>query len=240
MTEARKKVLLVDDVELFVELEKTFFHRANVTLLVARNGLEALDLAHRERPDLIFMDLFMPEMDGDVACARLKEDPDLSSIPVVMVTHGGRDPDLQRCREAGCDDILLKPVNRHKFVAAARRFIGLEDRVAPRVEARIEVRYANGGDELTDYSLNMSTGGLFLETERLLPVETELQVSFNLPDRNDPVRSRARVAWVNEPDRRIKPGLPPGMGLQFLDLSLDDLQDVRAFVREHLNRSLPS
>ncbi|RMF48079.1 MAG: TIGR02266 family protein [Deltaproteobacteria bacterium] len=240
MNAPRKKVLLVDDVELFVELEKTFFHRANVTLLVARNGLEALDLARRERPDLIFMDLFMPEMDGDVACARLKEDPDLSSIPVVMVTHGGRDADLQRCRDAGCDDILLKPVNRHKFVAAARRFIGLEDRVAPRVDARIEVRYANGGNELTDYSLNMSTGGLFLETDRLLPVETELQVSFNLPDRDEPVRTRARVAWANEPDNRIKPGLPPGMGLQFLDLSLDDLQDVRSFVREHLDRILPS
>ncbi len=240
MSKPNKKVLLVDDVELFVELEKTFFHRSNVTLLVARNGKEALDLARRERPDLIFMDLFMPEMDGDVACARIKDDPDLAHIPVVMVTHGGREADLQRCRDSGCDDVLLKPVNRHKFVAAARRFIGLEDRMAPRVEARIQVRYAADGQELTDYSLNMSTGGLFLETEAPLPVETELQLVFPLPDRAEPVRTRARVAWVNEPDNRIKPGLPPGMGLQFLDLSLDDLQDVRAFVRDHLDRRLPS
>ncbi|TYO99870.1 uncharacterized protein (TIGR02266 family) [Geothermobacter ehrlichii] len=231
----RKKVLLVDDVELFVELEKTFFHRANVTLLVARNGAQAVEIARRERPDLIFMDLFMPVMDGDQACMRIKADPELAHIPIVMVTHGGREDYLQRCRKAGCDDVLLKPVNRHKFTAVASRYLGLQERRAPRVPVRLQVRYGNGPEkELTDFSINLSTGGLFLVTDHPLPVDTELRLSFVFPDRNRPVVARARVAWINDDDERVKPELPTGMGVQFVDLSLDDLRAIRAFVRRQL------
>ncbi len=228
----RKKVLLVDDVELFVELEKTFFHRADLTLLVARNGVQAIEIARRERPDLIFMDLFMPVMDGDQACRRIKADPDLAHIPIVMVTHGGRDDALQRCRNAGCDEVLLKPVDRHKFTAVASRYLGLRERRAPRVPVRLQVRYGDGSsEELTDFSINLSTGGLFLVTDRPLPVDTELRLSFFLPDRERPIVARARVAWINDDGERTKPDLPSGMGVQFVDLSLDDLRAIRTFVR---------
>ncbi|HKK01215.1 MAG TPA: response regulator, partial [Desulfuromonadales bacterium] len=102
---SHRKILLVDDVELFLELEKTFFNRAGFQLLVARTGQEAYDLAVSERPDLIFMDLFMPQMNGDEACRLLKADPALAAIPVVMVTQGGHEEELRRCRQAGCNDI---------------------------------------------------------------------------------------------------------------------------------------
>jgi len=229
----RKKVLLVDDVELFLELEKTFFRREEVELQIARSGRQAVEIVLKEHPDLVFMDLFMPEMDGDAACLEIKRNPATAGIPVVMVTHGGREADLERCRAACCDEILLKPINRHLFMDTARRFLNMADRQSPRVPSRISVRYgANGEHELNDFALNLSTGGLFLEKAAPLAAGTRLTLEFPLPGRPKPVRCRARVAWVNRPERSGRSRLPAGMGVQFLDLGLDELQAIREFVKQ--------
>jgi uncharacterized protein (TIGR02266 family) len=230
---AQKKVLLVDDVELFLALEKTFFRREEVTLLFARSGRQAVKTTLAERPDVVFMDLFMPEMNGDEACRLIKQHPECGSTPVVMVTHGGRDSDLETCRAAGCDDILFKPINRHDLLETAHRFLQLADRAAPRIPAKLTVRYGQGMQrKLSDYSVNISTGGLFLETESPLPVDSNLQLEFPLPGRTEPVICQARVAWINAPNCPGRLQLPSGMGMQFLDLSLDDLQSIRDFIKQ--------
>lgn len=229
----QKTVLLADDVELFLELEKTFFRRENFRLLVARNGIEAFETIAHEKPDLVFLDLYMPEMTGDECCRKVKADPDLSSIPIVMVTHGGREDDLARCREAGCDDIVLKPINRHNFLNTARRHLDVQDRGAPRVRARLHIRYGHPGEEQTlkDYTVNLSAGGVFIETEAPLEVDTPLRIRFDLPGRAVPIECRGRVAWINRPEKPVKPKLPGGMGVQFIDMGLDELGDIREYVK---------
>jgi len=230
---APKKVLLVDDVELFLDLEKSFFRREDVQLLIAKTGRQAVDLAKQEQPSLIFMDLFMPGMNGDEACRLIKQSSATSHIPVVMVTHGGREADLDFCRTAGCDDILLKPINRNHFLETARRFLQLTERIATRFKTKLSVRYgAETTSLLTDFALNISTGGLFLETANPLPVETPMTLEFPLPGREHPVVCQARVAWTNEPDSPSRLQLPSGMGLQFLDLKLADLQAIREYIRQ--------
>ena len=226
------KVLLADDVELFLELEKTFFRRAGVTLLVARTGQQAIDLVRAERPHLVFMDLYMPELDGDEACRRIKADPVLRFTPVVMVTHGGREEDLERCRQAGCDEVVLKPINRHQFLETARRFLDVVTRAAPRVGARLKVHYGLDRESpLSNFSINLSTGGLFLETDAPLAEDTPLFLEFDLPERPEGVSCRGRVAWVNDPGQPKNLSLPPGMGVQFVDLSLADMQLIRTFIK---------
>lgn len=228
-----QKVLLVDDVELFLILEKSFFRRAELLLLTARNGIEAVEMALAEKPSVVFMDLFMPELDGDQACRKIKSHPDGKHIPVVMVTHGGREADLQRCRDAGCDDILLKPINSHQFLETARHFLHQATRAAARVEARLIVRYGQKLQrQLSDYAVNISTGGLFLETDNPLPLGTPLALEFPLPDRELPVQCNARVAWINPYDQPDRNQLPKGMGLQFVDLPMVDLQAIRDFVMQ--------
>jgi len=228
----RKKILLADDIELFLELEKTFFRRENFDLLVARNGLQALEITRAQRPDLILMDLYMPGMNGDECCRRIKADPALRDIPVVIVTQAGHDADQEKCRAAGCSDILLKPINRHLFVETARRLLAVSDRVQPRVLARLRVTYGAGGELLTDFTINISTGGLFLETAIPLPAETPLFLEFDLPQPQRLIRTCARVAWVNGTEAPKKPSLPTGMGIQMLDLSLDDLHAIRDYIKE--------
>lgn len=229
---AKTKVLLADDIELFLELEKTFFRRDEFELFTARSGTKALEMIRTVRPDLVFMDLHMPEMDGDECCRQVKADPALRSIPIVIVTHMGEEKAQVRCREAGCDDILLKPINRHLFMATARRLLSLRERTDPRVQARLQVRFGSGGAVLTDYSVNISTGGIFLETATPLPQGTALQLEFTLPPRTTPIRCQGRVAWVNHPNFPSKPGLPPGIGVQMLDLTLDELHAIRDFIKD--------
>lgn len=229
----KKKILLADDVELFLELEKTFFRRENFDLLIARDGRQAFDLIVAERPDLVFMDLFMPQMNGDECCARVKADPVLRATPIVMVTQGGRQEDLERCQRSGCDGILLKPINRHHFVETARQFLRVEERREPRVTAHLRVLCGTDPQRLlSNYALNISSGGLFLETAEPLLVGTPLELEFILPDQPAPIRCKGRVAWVNEATYPSKPSLPSGMGVQFLDLGLDDLHAIREFIKQ--------
>lgn len=100
----------------------------------------------------------------------------------------------------------------------------------PRYTARIAIFNGPYQKELlTDYSINISTGGLFIETEKILPIDTDLIVKFNLPDLDIIITTRARVAWTNDPGALKKASLPPGMGLQFVDLSLEDLRNLRSY-----------
>jgi uncharacterized protein (TIGR02266 family) len=228
----RKKILLADDVKLFVELEKTFFNREDFELLVAYDGNQTVEIARQEQPALIFLDLHMPEMDGDECCRQLKADPRCSHIPIVMVTHGGRDEDIGRCRLAGSDETIFKPINRHTFLATASKFLAIHERQQPRHQARLCIHYGSDDQLLSDYSINLSTGGLFLETSHILPVETPLEIEFILPEREEPIRCSARVAWVNHPELPNKPNLPGGMGLQFRDITLKDLDAIRDFIKK--------
>lgn len=229
----RKKVLLVDDVDLLLELEKTFFWRVEIDLLLARDGRKALEIIKDEKPNLVFLDLHMPVMSGDVCCRRVKSNPSLRDIPIVMLPHEGNEADLKRCREAGCDTVVFKPINRHHFIAVARKFLHLKCRAAPRVKARLQIHCGSDPDHLLKkFTFNLSTGGVFVETPELQPVDTPLIVAFEVPELKGAISCRARVAWVNRPEDKMKPLLPPGMGIQFLDLSLEDLEAIFAFVKK--------
>jgi len=101
----------------------------------------------------------------------------------------------------------------------------------PRFLARIAI-YSGPtlSDLVTDYSINISTGGVFIETTKILPEDTAVIVKFCLPDADNLIVTNARVAWTNEPGAFKKASLPPGMGLQFLDLSLEDMHAIRTYL----------
>jgi len=229
---SRRKVMLADDVELFLELEKTFFQRREFDLVVARTGQQAVDLAASERPDLVFMDLFMPELDGDAACALIKQDTQLQQIPVVMVTHGGKEEDIARCRAAGCDEILFKPINRHLFMTTARHFLQMTDREAPRIRVHLPVRYGREPQKLlSDYVFNLSERGLFISTTKSFELLEVLNLEFVLPDIRHTIRCKAIVSWHNRPGQPMRPSLPPGVGVEFDRMAADDLAALREFIK---------
>jgi uncharacterized protein (TIGR02266 family) len=109
----------------------------------------------------------------------------------------------------------------------------LEQRYEARYKARLAIFYGSGQRKLmTDYSVNMSTGGVFIETAKPMPVETTLFVKFMLPANGETISCKTKVAWTNEPEEIKSKDLPLGMGLRFLDLSLDHLNAIRCYISE--------
>jgi len=107
----------------------------------------------------------------------------------------------------------------------------LAKRPDPRYLTRIAIFYGPFQKKiLTDYSINMSTGGVFIETSMILPEDTELTVKFKLPDSDAIIVAKVRVAWTNGPEALKKTALPPGMGLQFLNLSPEDMRAIRTYL----------
>jgi len=229
----KKKILLVNDVMLYLEKEKTFFNRDQFELRLANNGLEAIGIVREEKPDLVFMDLHMREMDGDKCCHIIKSDEEIRKTPVIMVLDGVNDEDFERSWSAGCDDIIVKPLNRLYFQAITKRYLHIQFRKTPRHIARLRVRFGSNQESLlTDYAINVSTGGVFIETSTILAVDTIISVEFILPQNIETISCEARVAWVNHPEKIINPNLPSGMGLQFLNLSPNDMKAIREYIKK--------
>src|SRR5262249_7351130 len=107
-----KKILLVDDASVFLSLAGKMLERTGAHILTAQNGIDAVKMIQSENPDVIVLDLVMPEMTGDKVCYAVKADPATSDIPVIIVTSRGMPEEIERCRRAGCDDFLTKPVKQ--------------------------------------------------------------------------------------------------------------------------------
>jgi len=227
----KRSILLVDDVELFLELDRTFFHREGFDLLMAISPDEIMQLVLKGKPDLIFMDMDIPGSRGDKICRWIKQDQGLM-IPVIMVVDSGDNLSESLCRQAGCDAIIHRPVKRHQLLSAARTFLDLTDRQLSRVQTRLPVEY--GLDEAalkTRYSVNLSPGGLFVATDEMVPVDSDLALRVEFPAGSRRLSCRGRVAWLNQPVLASKkPHLPTGMGIQFAQLSANELTLVKGFL----------
>lgn len=104
-----KKILLVDDQKEVRLLVETTLDGSGYEFYGATNGREAVDRAISIIPDLILMDVIMPEMDGFEACRRIKNNPALKHIPIIMLTARSQQADMEKGREAGADDYFIKP-----------------------------------------------------------------------------------------------------------------------------------
>ena len=118
-----KKVLIVEDNELNMKLFHDLLEAHGFETLQTREGLKALDMAREHRPDLILMDIQLPEVSGLEVTKWLKDDEDLSGIPVVAVTAFAMKGDEERIREGGCEAYLSKPITVTTFIETVRRFL---------------------------------------------------------------------------------------------------------------------
>jgi two-component system, cell cycle response regulator DivK len=119
-----KTVLIVEDNELNMKLFHDLLEAHGYTTVGTRNGIEALDLARKHRPDLILMDIQLPEVSGLEVTKWLKDDQELRGIPVVAVTAFAMKGDEERIREGGCEAYLSKPISVGKFIETIRHFLG--------------------------------------------------------------------------------------------------------------------
>lgn len=118
-----KTALIVEDNALNLKLMKDLLEASGISTLQTKDGKEALDLARAHKPDVILMDIQLPDVSGLDVTRWLKADPDLKHIPVIAVTALALRGDEERVREAGCDAYITKPISVSSFLAVVRRFI---------------------------------------------------------------------------------------------------------------------
>lgn len=121
-----KTVMIVEDNELNMKLFHDLLESQGYATIQTSNGLEALDLARAHHPDLILMDIQLPEVSGLVVTKWLKEDEELKDIPVVAVTAFAMKGDEERILAGGCEGYISKPISVPHFLETIARYVGKE------------------------------------------------------------------------------------------------------------------
>ena len=112
-----EKILIVEDHPLHMKLMEMTLRDKNYTLVKATDGQEALDMAVRERPDLILMDIRLPKMNGFEVTKKLRENPEFSHTPIIALTAHAMAGDRESVLKSGCDTYLSKPVDTRQLPA---------------------------------------------------------------------------------------------------------------------------
>ncbi len=118
-----KKVLIVEDNDLNMKLFNDLLEAHGYFTLQTKDGVEALRMARQHRPDLILMDIQLPEVSGLEVTKWLKEDDDLRTIPVIAVTAFAMKGDEEKIREGGCEAYIAKPISVANFLRTVERFL---------------------------------------------------------------------------------------------------------------------
>jgi two-component system, cell cycle response regulator DivK len=120
---AQSKVLIVEDNELNMKLFNDLLEANGYAVIQTREGLSALELARKHMPDLILMDIQLPEVSGIEVTKWLKEDDELRHIPVIAVTAFAMKGDEQKIREGGCEAYISKPISVVSFLQTIDGFL---------------------------------------------------------------------------------------------------------------------
>ncbi|HZH11818.1 MAG TPA: response regulator [Microvirga sp.] len=119
----KKTVLIVEDNELNMKLFNDLLEAHGYATLKTSHGIEAMELARAHKPDLILMDIQLPEVSGLEVTRWLKADEELRSIPVIAITAFAMKGDEERIREGGCEAYMSKPISVSKFIATVKTYL---------------------------------------------------------------------------------------------------------------------
>ncbi len=123
MSALPKTVLIVEDNELNMKLFHDLLEAHGYQTLEARTGPEALKLANEHRPDLILMDIQLPEVSGLEVTRKIKDNAELADIPIIAVTAFAMRGDEERIRQGGCEDYIAKPISVVSFLEKVKRYL---------------------------------------------------------------------------------------------------------------------
>lgn len=207
-------ILLVGDSELFQTISERIERRTRCRLLSAPGGADALGLARRERPDLIFVDGGISGISEFDLCRVLKADSHFRRTPVVILSDAPEASALGQ--SAGADEILTKPVDEGAIFDSVRRHLRLFPRDDERAAVEWSVTFWRDGIQHVGTLRDLSRGGFFIRTPERQPVGARLEVAFDLPGTSSGktvVAEALVVRSAQEPER--------GIGCRFFRITVD-------------------
>jgi len=124
-----KKILIVDDepyMRILMEQALEDFIDRGVRIFTAENGVKAIEVIKKEKPDLVFLDVMMPEMDGYDVCSKVKKDADFRNIHVILLTARGQEIDKKMGMECGANDYITKPFDPDVIIGTVSNVLDIE------------------------------------------------------------------------------------------------------------------
>ena len=188
MTTAKAEVLIVEDEPEIAELIEFHAERAGMRARTIHSGKLALELIRREKPDVIVLDLMLPDLDGLEVCRRLKQSDDTRGIPIVMVTAKGEEADIVAGIELGADDYVTKPFSPRVLMARLRNVLrrnGAVDEASPKNDRMILL----GGKIVIDLDRHETV----VESRKVELTLTEFGILHYLAGRPGFVRTRDQI-----------------------------------------------
>lgn len=119
-----KTILVADDEPFVLRSLEFILKKEGYTVLTATNGQEALDLATSNSPDLVFLDIQMPKMDGNTVCKELRLNPERASLYIIMITAKGQEADRLTSMESGANEFMTKPFSPRKVITRVKEILG--------------------------------------------------------------------------------------------------------------------
>jgi CheY-like chemotaxis protein len=200
--------------------------RRDVEVQTATSGLEALDKAREMKPDLIFLDLYMPDLNGDEVCRKLKADPRTDSVPVVILTSEDAEESRSACYSAGCDDYITKPISSDVLQATLEKHF--KERLRRHVRASVSIPCVIHSDkERKDGTmLSLSPYGAFVRISPLpLPGQTHT-INFLIPGIDEEILLDASPVW----NQSISEDNMEGSGFEFQNVAEDQFERISRYV----------
>lgn len=221
-----KKALLVDDVKLFIAMEKSLLNRQNLQIFTANSGPEAIIIHKKEQVDLILLDLNMPGMNGDEVCRIIRSDGSLKSTSIIMVTTSSKKEDIEICMNAGANDYITKPINATELLNKVGKYLDIQHRQNLRVLSRIEVKAQKGNREFLSYAVNISISGMLIESSDDINMGDRIKGSLFLPGSFHAINVEGTIV------RRVENGAGkmPHYGVKFLNITEKDMEIIEKYV----------
>lgn len=233
MAEYKKKVLLVDDVRLFIQLEETFFKRTGCQIFTASSGNEALDIAKKQMPDLILLDYMMPDMNGDEVCRILKSANETNRIPVIIVSTSAKKEDIAKCFEAGADDYVTKPINPNDVLNKAAKMLDIPYRLHRRLMVNFRVIGEMPSQTFPGFSKNISRSGILIECDNKFEAGTELQLLLPLLPEEKQITIKGEIVRAAT-DIQGEKNL---LGIRFVDVTPEQDDAIALYVERNLPKT---
>ena len=228
---SQKKILLGIDYDSFITRANFFSNTEKFRVTTVHDRDEALRRIREEQPDLAIFDVAQQANWGVECCREIKQAGLSPATRIAIAVRASMIGEVTRSLEAQCDAILLKPFEYQRLAMVVTTLLFCSEPIARRFDVRLPVLCGIQPHQLTEnYSADLSIGGMFLESERTMPVGTPLNVVLTLPGDGTTIVCTAEVAWLNEPAFRCQPRLPAGMGLKFVGIGAREKTAIRDFL----------
>jgi len=238
MSKRLKRILLVDDSETFLMYFSILLRRMGFDIIPADNGVAALKLLRVLMPDVVILDIAMPQMDGITALRHIKGDMHTSNIPVIVVTVSSDPKYHEECEKLGCSGYLTKPVkvpDIHSTLNSCMSFTGKKRRLL-RTSFDKKVLVTHGGVTSEHHAVSLSEGGIYIRRRNPLSVGTEVEVNVPL-EKGKTLNLKGNVIYKKGIEGNLFK-IVPGMAVEFKDVSNYDSLKLKSFITDCLTKDI--